>query len=632
MAIESVVRRGVIAGLLCCAIPGHAQTVDRTRVDQLARDIERVESVRAIKNLQIALAQDIEAGRWTDAAGRFSATADAVWGERRLTGRSRIAQDLPTRFGTTPGGSLRTIHAQILLSPVITLSPDGRSARGRWHDVSMLGRVGEEASWAGGIFENAYARSPDGRWRITRLAYHPVFRGPYDKGWHNVDDDQAPVPFHYDAASVGLPATLGERVPAAAAPARGALPGSRIGRLLDTDAVANLQNAFGYYVDRKMWDEVADLFDAGGTYTEGRGPTLRGSAAIRAELTKAGTLDDGELNDHVQANLLVCVSPDGATARVRGLELGMTGRNEGKGYWSLTLFENSFVKRDGRWRIATMRLLPRMKTDYALGWALSALAEPLHTPETDRAFDCPPGPDSKAGAAPIDVQALALERERLSQAAGRDTIEHLMSAFGNYIDDYRWDDLGSLFAADGRREAPGVGFYVGPERITHMQRMRYGDYQPPRSFIPIHTLGQPVTSMAPDGASAKIRTRLLQYNTGRIRDGSMMAGIYENEAVLVDGVWKLKSVEIDHTLQTANYKDGWTRIAQGTGMRMIPPATKLLEGFPPDSPNEGEIYAPYPARGLMWFHYDNPVSGRAPPLKTPKTAAVVSQERSKNGK
>ena len=150
MAIESALRRGVVAGLLCCAIPGHAQTVDRTRTDQLARDIERVESVRAIKSLQIALAQDIEAGRWTDAGGRFSATADAIWGEQRLTGRSRIAQDLRTRFGATPGGSLRTIHAQILLSPVITLSPDGRSAGGRWHDVSMLGRVGEEA-WRCGV-------------------------------------------------------------------------------------------------------------------------------------------------------------------------------------------------------------------------------------------------------------------------------------------------------------------------------------------------------------------------------------------------------------------------------------------------------------------------------------------------
>lgn len=608
------------AALLLWVAPAFAQAASPAEVDQLARDVDRVESVRAIKRLQFALAQDIEAGRWSDAAARFAPVAEASWGDRGLKGRAAIAKDLRARYGTSPSGAARTTHAQILLAPVVTLSPDGRSAKGRWHEVSMLGRTGEDASWAGGIFENEYARAADGGWRIARLVYHPVFRGPYDKGWHDVDADQVPVPFHYDSATVGASAMLGARVPAPAAGMGGVALGGRIDRLLDADAVSNLQHAYGYYVDRKMWDDVADLFDADGSYAEGSAPALAGADAIRAALAKEGPLGDGELNDHIQANLLICVAPDGMHARARGLELGMTGRNDGKAYWSLSLFDNSFVKRDGRWRIEAMRILPRMKADYAQGWAKSALVEPVRTADTDRPFACPNAP--AGGEGPIDtVRAW----QRLSQAAGRDAIEHLTSAFGNYIDDYRWDDLGVLFAADGRREAPGVGFYVGPERITRMQRTRYGDYRGPRTFIPIHTMTQPVVSMAADGPSAKIRTRLLQFNTGLTRDGSMMAGIYENEAVLVDGVWKFRSVEIDHTLQTANYADGWTRIAEGTGQRMIPPATKLLETFPPDSPNEGEIYAPYPARGLMWFHYDNPVSGRAPPLKTPKTAAVVSR-------
>ena len=28
----------------------------------------------------------------------------------------------------------------------------------------------------------------------------------------------------------------------------------------DEDKVANLQNAYGYYTDRKMWDDATDLF------------------------------------------------------------------------------------------------------------------------------------------------------------------------------------------------------------------------------------------------------------------------------------------------------------------------------------------------------------------------------------
>jgi SnoaL-like protein len=30
----------------------------------------------------------------------------------------------------------------------------------------------------------------------------------------------------------------------------------------DEDAIRNLQNAYGYYMDRKMWDDVTDLFTA----------------------------------------------------------------------------------------------------------------------------------------------------------------------------------------------------------------------------------------------------------------------------------------------------------------------------------------------------------------------------------
>jgi hypothetical protein len=34
----------------------------------------------------------------------------------------------------------------------------------------------------------------------------------------------------------------------------------RADRLEDEGAIINLQSSYGYYVDRKMWDDVADLF------------------------------------------------------------------------------------------------------------------------------------------------------------------------------------------------------------------------------------------------------------------------------------------------------------------------------------------------------------------------------------
>jgi hypothetical protein len=391
--------------------------------------------------------------------------------------------------------------------------------------------------------------------------------------------------------------------------------------LVDADAVANLQNAYGYYIDRKMWEDVADLFEADGSYEMFGAPPVRGPAAIRKALEAAHGpvgLRHGELNDHVQANLRVCISPDGREARARGLDFGMTGRNDGKAYWSTAIFDNRFVKRNGVWRVAAMRIIPRMATDYALGWGKqneAGAGASLDVP----ALHCDEPARRKAD---IDPDQAQLKLQRL---AARDAIENISSALGNYIDDFQWEELGRMFSAKGRREAPGVGFYVGPERITRMQQIRYGPMKSPRAFIPIHARTQPVVTVAADGRTATLRTRLLQFNTSRNAPGSMMAGIYEDEFLFENGRWAISSIEIDHTLQTVDYDHGWTGIAEGTGQRMTPPMAPLLRDYPPDAPLVGEMFAPYPAPGLMWFHYANPVSGRRPPYMTPKTAAVVSR-------
>ncbi len=588
--------------------------------DTLEQDVERVEAVREIKRLRVALAQDIEAARWASAADRFAASGVAHWGEGRQISSTNIERDLRARFAPGVGQGSRTIHTPILLSPVVTLSPDGTRANGRWHEITMIGTVGGDARWEGGIYEDEYVVI-DGAWKIARLGYHPVFRGSYAQGWRNVDADQGVVPSHYDADELGRPA-IAARGSSSEEQLKRATT-ARISALADADAVRNLQHAYGYYVDRKMWDDVADLFDATGSYTfEGQAPA-RGVAAIRRALEAEGEqgLKPGELNEHIQANMLVCVSADGETARARGLDLGMTGHNEGSAFWSLAVFENTYVKRDGLWRIADMRLIPRMKADYAEGWGRSDLlgASPSSDTIVERPFSCPDAAPTRAS--PLSLKQAELE---LRKAAGRDAIENLSSGLGNYIDDFEWAKIGSLFTEDGRREAPALGFYVGPERITQIQQVRYGPRRSPRNFVPIHYRTQPVISISEDGRTAKLRVRLFQVNTSRDAPGTLMAAIYEDELAFDGTRWKFTQVEIDHYLQTVTYEDGWTGIAPGTGQRLTPSSADVLRAYPPDEPNVGELFPSYPAVGPMWFHYVNPVSGRRPPYLTPKTGVIVS--------
>jgi hypothetical protein len=120
-----------------------------------------------------------------------------------------------------------------------------------------------------------------------------------------------------------------------------------------------------------------------------------------------------------------------------------------------------------------------------------------------------------------------------------------------------------------------------------------------------------VIHVAPDGASAKIRLRVLQPR-GRVgADGSWIAGIYENEAVLENGVWKLSAMDLDYTW-AAGYRDGWAGAARVGGVavegRDAPSAAGAL---PPDRPLRGPADAPFPRIVDLPFHYDNPVSGRA---------------------
>jgi hypothetical protein len=609
-------REGRIGAALAAALAlSFAAPTLAAAPDQIARDLDRVESVRAVKTLQHALALDVEAGRWAAAGLRFTPEAQADWSDNSPSiGRKDIVDHLRKVLGDgLDGRQPGQIHAQMLMAPVVTLAPDGDHAQGRWHVVAMLGGGPGMPRWNGGIYENDYVRA-NGAWRIARLRFYPQFRGPYDTGWRDAFPDQKVFPYHYDAATVGTPATLGD-IPAPPARIAPAAIAQRITALVDADAVANLQHAFGYYRDRKMWADLVDLFDADASLND-----AHGTAAIRAAIEASdgpSGLVHGELNDHPQVDLLVCVAPDGAHARTRGVDLGMTGRNDGKAFWSISLFDNLFVKRDGVWRIAAMRLIPRMKAEYASGWGKSDLLGGQASPDLPP-FAC-------AGGKPATIAMRQDQAEaQLRRAAARDAIENLSGAFGNYIDDFAWDDIGRLFTPTGRREAPGVGSYIGPARIARMGTVRTGALQSPRTFVPIHARIQPLIDVAEDGRSAKYRTRLLQFNTVFDRPGGLTTAIYEDELVLDGGVWKFQTVEIDHQLQTADIARGWTGIPERYGLVSGQPTDKLLRTFPPDTPVVGEMVPPFPTIGIMWFHYANPVSGRKPPFMTPKSAAVVS--------
>jgi hypothetical protein len=671
-----LLRATAVAAVLLGAGAAHAQAADGARIERLALRLERTESVRAVKRVQIAYAQYSEFGLWGEMANLFARDGVLQYGDATVRGRPAIARWFKTHFGGGRDGvQAGALHTQMSLTPVINLSADGRTAKGRWHEVSLLGGGGGDARWEGGIQENEYILE-GGVWKIARLHHYAMYAGPYETGWRNLEADLKVVPFHYTPDEAGvpiLPVPAGERL---SAPSLGAIQ-QRLARMRDEDLVRNLQNAYGYYVDRKMWTDVTDLFTADGTYEIAGIGIWQGEQGIRRVLQRDGPpgLRYGEVNDHLQLDTLITVAPDGQEAWARGLDFGMLGRNKAWAQWTEAVFENHYVKQAGVWRLAAVRLFPKLRSDYGDGWGKSRLPEPVplpgYTPDRPSAF---PAPDPRSTAIPAfdfpnpataravvypsgatvlgsDPAALhaamasapggdgsediaALERGLAIEEA-YDATENVSSAFGDYLDDFDWDDSSALFARTGRRNKYQVGFYVGPDRIKQAEITEYGRPKPPRISVQIHLRTQPVIDVAPDGRSTRLRTRLFSFNSMRDKAGDFQSGMYPNdEMVLQDGVWKFQHQAIDELyFMSAGYKGGWAGVADPNPNQFAPDRKptimdKLRTSFPPDVlANDmgvrergfapGPEFIEFPGIKPMWFHYVNPVSGRVPPNYCP---------------
>jgi hypothetical protein len=625
-------RRSLLAGAACvAALPAAALAQPDLRAAALQAGVERAEAIRAVKRLEHAFAHYCLFGMWAEAADLF-ARGGAMRGKGPdAVGPPAIRARLREAFGGD-GMKPGQLFVPLVMCPVVNLSADGRAAKGRWHETAMRGTFGGRADWLGGIYENDYVLE-DGVWKFAVQHWHGRFEGRYETGWRNTANGAQVVPFHYDARGAGVPIPPLPGPPRPAAARLDALV-ARIDRLNDESLIANLQNAYGYYVDRKMWDDVADLFTDTATMELGNEGAYVGRASIRRGLDRFGLqgLKPNELNDHIQLQLVVTLSPDGNSALARGIDLGTTGLNEQWARWSVGVFENRYVKQAGVWKIDAVRLTPRMACDYALGWGRDAQApdQPSAAFPPDRppsnaatpypAVSVPPfsfahpvrGPRliPRPAFAPV---ALEETERRLRVATAYDGAENVCNAYGYYIDEFAWDETADIFAREGWKELSYVGTYVGRERIRASLKKRYGPGGRTGSGMTLHQKLQPVITVAPDGRSAKVRERLFQMNSAEKAAGSYIGGIYEDSCVLEDGVWKISGMDLDYTW-LANYAGGWGQVKPAQNARFAPPESFLRE-LPPDRPLRGVVFAPYPGVAPMGFHYANPVSGRAPAVR-----------------
>jgi hypothetical protein len=221
-----------------------------------------------------------------------------------------------------------------------------------------------------------------------------------------------------------------------------------------------------------------------------------------------------------------------------------------------------------------------------------------------------------------DLAGLAAAFEVLSRRVGRledvNAIRKVHYSYGYFIDYNRPEDVANLFAHDGEVIFLS-GIYRGHEGVLRLYKTWFqtlfteGKPGPIDGFLLDHFQMQDVITVADDGLTAKGRFRGLlmggnhetrDYRPEGLPEQFYEAGIYENDYVKENGVWKIK--RLDYILQwQAEYDFGWSR----TVSHLQPAATTFPEN--PLGPDEllPEVRQTWPHRSAVPFHFAHPVVG-----------------------
>lgn len=170
----------------------------------------------------------------------------------------------------------------------------------------------------------------------------------------------------------------------------------QLGLLQDKAEIERLQFAYGFFIDNRMFREMADLFAEQGAWIEigGRG-RYRGKERIHRFLHDVigegrwGLAKDEVIN-HVQQQLLITVDPDRQHARARARAEVQGNSPPGTPHFLLAdgIYENEYVREGGQWKIlgitVTMTFYTALERDKV--WFPSA------PPSTEMPPDAPSQP------------------------------------------------------------------------------------------------------------------------------------------------------------------------------------------------------------------------------------------------
>ena len=138
--------------------------------------------------------------------------------------------------------------------------------------------------------------------------------------------------------------------------------------------LVNLQGAYGYFVDKGLWDKAAELFARDGTLEiAGRGVYV-GRERVREYLRHLPAYGHGVIYNHMQLQPVLHIDSEAGTAKGRWRTLMMVGWLGKEGRWGEATYENTYLREDGKWRIASLHGIINFYAEYDEGWHKGGVA------------------------------------------------------------------------------------------------------------------------------------------------------------------------------------------------------------------------------------------------------------------
>ena len=408
----------------------------KKRAASLEHRAEILKAEQDVENLQRVYGYYIDRAMWDQASDLFADDATFESGQQGVyVGRKRIRDFLGLQgpHGLVEGW----LNDHIQLQPIVDVSADGNTARVRSRELDMTGHIGGQGLWTEGVYENTFVRD-NGVWKFKSLHFYPTFITDYDKGWGKdaqpvptvstqLPPDRPPTevyeiypkphvpPYHYRNPVTGKAPTYpteadggpSKQLAAAAlmptnvryAPAKVtdvnatvAQAEHTVERVKDFHALDNLESAYGYYLDKNLWTNLADLFSRDGAIELAQRGVYKGPR-VREFLVKVfGRGQEGpvagRLGNHIQLQPVIHVSDDGKTAkmRVRMIQQMSFGPRASLGG---SVYENEAVKEDGVWKLSVDHTYNTFSANYDGGWT-KVTASNVPGPSKDFPPDAPP--------------------------------------------------------------------------------------------------------------------------------------------------------------------------------------------------------------------------------------------------